>query len=388
MIRYLTAGESHGQAITAILDGIPAGLEISIDAINLELKRRQMGYGRGTRMQIESDTVEIISGVRFGKTLGSPITLFVRNKDWENWQEKMAVEPLPAGKTFSPLTQPRPGHADLVGAIKFGHRDIRNVLERSSARTTVAIVAIGAITKLFLKEFNINITSQVTNIGGVQSSVDVSQWSIDKIAQLTEASLVRCVSPEISLKMQEIIDTAKEHGNTVGGIFEILVDGLPIGLGSYTQWDNRLDGRLAQAIMSIPAIKGVEFGAGFAVANKFGSQVHDAIYYEQGKFFRKTNNAGGLEGGVTTGERLVIRAVMKPISTLMQPLDSVDLVSKEKTVAATERSDVCAVPSAAVVGESMVAIELANAMCEKFGGDSLPEMKQNYCNYVDYIKKL
>ncbi|MDI6783093.1 MAG: chorismate synthase [bacterium] len=388
MIKFLTAGESHGQSLTAIVEGIPSGLSISVESINRDLKRRQAGYGRGGRMQIESDTVEITSGVRFGKALGSPITLLIRNQDWINWQEKMAVEPLPEGKTFAPLTQPRPGHADLVGAIKYNHPDIRNVLERSSARETAARVAVGALAKLVLKEFDIQIASQVIAVGSIKCDIDITTWSIPEIYQATETSLVHCVSPETSQQMQKEIDQTKENGDTLGGIFEILTDGLPIGLGSYTQWDTRLDGRLAQAVMSIPAIKGVEFGTGFQVAYQFGSQVHDAILYANGKFIRKTNNAGGLEGGLTNGERLVVRAAMKPISTLMNPLPSVDLVTKEKTVAAVERSDICAVPAAAVVGEAMVAVELCKAMQEKFGGDSIEEMKRNYASYQEYIKRV
>jgi chorismate synthase len=387
MLRYLTAGESHGPLLTAIIDGIPSGLDISVEPINRDLKRRQSGYGRGGRMKIESDVVEITSGIRFGKTLGSPITILVRNRDWVNWQDKMAIEPLPDDKQINPITQPRPGHADLAGVIKFGHTDIRNVLERSSARETAARVAVGGIVKILLAEFDIQIASQVTSIGNIKCAVDISKWSIEKITQISESTSLRCVSVETNQQMQQEIDQAKENNDTLGGIFEILVDGLPIGLGSYIQWDTRLDGKLAQAIMCIPAIKGVEFGAGFQVASLPGSKVHDAIFYEHGKFIRHTNNAGGLEGGMTNGERLVIRAAMKPISTLMHPLPSVDLASKQATLATVERSDICAVPAAAVVGEAMVAIELCKAMQEKFGGDSLDEMKRNYLMYQDYIKK-
>lgn len=387
MLRYLTAGESHGPLLTAIIEGIPSGLTVSAESINRELKRRQAGYGRGGRMKIESDAVEIVSGIRFGKTLGSPITFIIRNRDWVNWQEKMAIELLEKGLITSGITQPRPGHADLTGAIKYEHGDIRNVLERSSARETAARVAIGAIAKLVLAEFNIKIASQVVSIGDVKCNLDISKWSIDKIAQATEAMSLRCIAKETNLKMQKEIDQAKENGDTLGGVFEIITDGLPVGLGSYIQWDTRLDGKLAQAIMSIPAIKGVEIGAGFQVAYLPGSQVHDAIYYKAGKYYRKTNNAGGLEGGMTNGERLVVRAAMKPISTLLQPLPSVDLLTKKITKATVERSDICAVPAAAVVGEAMVAIELCKAMQEKFGGDSLAEMKRNYRGYLEYIKK-
>jgi chorismate synthase len=386
MLRYLTAGESHGPSLTAIIDGLPSGLDVSAESINRDLKRRQSGYGRGGRMKIESDAVEITSGIRFGKSLGSPITIIIRNQDWVNWQEKMAVEPIGKEKDLPGITHPRPGHADLAGAIKFGHTDIRNVLERSSARETAARVAVGALAKMLLTEFNIQIASQVISIGDIKCNVDISQWSIDKVAQTTESTSLRCVSEEANQKMQLEIDRAKENGDTLGGIIEILVDGLPIGLGSYIQWDTRLDGNLAQAIMSIPAIKGVEFGAGFQMAYLPGSKVHDAIFYERGKFMRHTNNAGGLEGGMTNGERLVVRAAMKPISTLLNPLPSVDLVSKQATPATVERSDICAVPAAAVVGEAMVAIELGKAMQEKFGGDSLEEMKRNYRMYLDYIK--
>jgi chorismate synthase len=386
MLRYLTAGESHGHSLTAIVEGIPAGLTISLDSINQELKRRQAGYGRGGRMQIESDTVEITSGIRFGKTLGSPITVIIRNRDWVSWQEKMAVLPLPDGKIIAPITQPRPGHADFAGAVKFSHTDIRNVLERSSARETAARVAVGAIAKILLTEFKIMLCSQVTALGGVRSETKVTNWSITKIYQATESSPVRCVSIESSKQMQEVIDAAKVQQDTVGGIFEVLADGLPIGLGSYIQWDTRLDGKLAQAVMSIPGIKGVEIGAGFTAAHQLGSKIHDQIFYENGTFSRRSNNAGGLEGGMTNGERLIVRAAMKPISTLMKPLASVDIITKEKTEAVVERSDVCAVPAAAVVGEAMVAIELCKAMQEKFGGDSLPEMKKNYLTYQEYVK--
>jgi chorismate synthase len=386
MVRYLTAGESHGPSLTTIIDGLPSGLAVSAESVNQELKRRQAGYGRGGRMKIESDTVEITSGIRFGKTLGSPITLIIRNRDWVNWQDKMAIEPLPDDKQITSITQPRPGHTDLAGAIKFGHTDIRNILERSSARETAARVAVGAIAKALLTEFNIHIASQVISIGETKCNMDISKWPINKIAQTTESSPFRSVSEEVDQRMRHDIDRAKENGDTLGGIFEILVDGLPVGLGSYTQWDTRLDGKLAQAMMSIPAIKGVEFGAGFQVAYLPGSKVHDAIFYEQDKFVRQTNNAGGLEGGMTNGERLVVRAAMKPISTLLHPLPSVDIITKQATQATVERSDVCAVPAAAVVGEAMVAIELCQAMQEKFGGDSLEEMQRNYRLYLEYIK--
>lgn len=393
MIRFLTAGESHGPYLSAIVEGLPAGVPISIEFINNELRRRQAGYGRGARMQIESDEAEITSGLRFGKTIGSPIALRIRNRDWENWKTIMSLFPVSqeelAEKPIPKVTAPRPGHADLSGLLKYGYDDIRNVIERSSARETAIRVAVGAILKQFLLEFGVEITSHVLAIGNVSSKLDVSSWSIKEISEKAETSPVRCVDKEAELKMCELIDQAKEKGDTLGGIFEILADGIPVGLGSYMHYDLRLDGLIAQAIMSIPAIKGVEIGLGFQSANKFGSEVHDPIYYSAGKFKRRSNFAGGLEGGITTGERLVIRAAMKPLPTLRGiPIETVDIMTKETVAPVKERADVCAVPSAAVVGESVVAIELAKAMKLKFGGDSLDEMKANYNSYLKKLEQI
>lgn len=389
MLRYLTAGESHGKNLVVIIEGIPANLEINIDEINDQLRERQVGFGRGERMKIETDHVEILSGVRHNWTLGSPISLLIPNKDWENWQQKMApITHSSAGIEFEEtITSPRPGHADLAGAIKYGHKDIRNVLERASARETAARVAVAAIAKMLLRQFDISLVSYVVQIGNVKANVE--NKSFDEIKERILISLLRCVDKEAETEMIKLIEEAKKVGDTVGGIFEVIAVGVPVGLGSYSQWDSRLDGRLAGAVMSIPAIKGVEIGAGFNVAHLHGSEVHDEIFYSKHKgFFRKTNRAGGLEGGVTNGQPIVLRAAMKPIPTLRKPLASVIFQTKEPTMASYERSDVCAVPAASVVGEAMVAIELCKAMQEKFGGDNLQEMKNNYHSYMEYVKKV
>lgn len=347
MLRYLTAGESHGEGLIAILDGMPSGLDIDVNIINIELKRRKSSYGRGERMKIEEDRVRILSGIMRGTTIGSPITLLIKNRDY-------TIDRL--GR----VTCPRPGHADLSGAIKYDHSDIRRVLERASARETAARVAVGAVCKLLLREFNIDIISRTIMIGGKRTA---------------------------PLMVKEI-DEARRRGDTIGGIFEVIIKGAPCGLGSYAQHDRRLDSRLAAALMSIQGIKGVEFGLGFGYAQKRGSQVHDAIFYlKQKGFFRKTNNAGGIEGGITNGEDIVIRCCMKPLSTLMKPLDSVDIITKKKKHAAVERSDICVVAAAGVVGEAVSAFELANAFVEKFGGDSIKEMNRNYRGYVKQVRK-
>jgi chorismate synthase len=385
MLRFLTAGESHGSHLTAIIEGLPAGLIISVDKINSDLKRRQLGYGRGARMKIESDTVEITSGVRFGKTLGSPVTLVIKNKDWENWKIKMSPEPLDNYDSIKVITKPRPGHADLDGVMKYGFKDIRDVLERASARETAARVAVSGVAKLLLAEFGVDLVGYIQSIGNVTSPPVPEGTSIQQIRDKTEVSDFRCFYPDVEEKMKQAVDDAKKDGDTLGGIFEIIVDGLPMGLGSYVQWDRKLDGRISQAIMSMPAIKGVEIGLGFEGARRRGSEVHDPIYYEKNKFKRRRNHAGGLEGGVSNGQRLIIRGAMKPISTLMNPLESVDLVTKDTAVAAVERSDVCAAPAAAVVGEAVIAIELAKAFQEKFGGDSIEEMKRNYKSFQENL---
>lgn len=383
--RFLTAGESHGEALTAVIDGTPAGLPLTESDVNGDLGRRQRGYGRGGRMKIEQDQVHISAGVRWGLTLGSPITLTIRNRDWENWQQTMSVGPPPAGAAPKMVTRPRPGHADLAGAMKYGHHDIRNVLERSSARETTARVAVAGVAKRLLAEFGITILSHVTEIGGVRIGPLALPW--DEIARRAEASEVRCADPEAERAMIEAIDAAKGKGDTLGGVFEVVALGCPVGLGSYVHWDRKLDGRLTQAFCSIHAIKGAEVGMGFEAARRPGSEVHDEILFDPaGGFTRGTNSAGGLEGGVTNGQPVVVRAAMKPISTLRRPLRSVDLETKAPVEAVVERSDVCAVPAAGVVGEAMMAIVLAHAFLEKFGGDSLDEIRRNYGAYQEYLK--
>ncbi len=384
MLRYLTAGESHGELLIGIVEGMPAGLLVRFSDIDNDLARRQMGYGRGGRMKIEKDTVKILSGVRWGKTLGSPIGLTVRNKDWDNWRAKMSPDAAFLNHA-DPVTRPRPGHADLAGAMKYGMTDIRNILERSSARETAMRVAVGALCKRLLDEFGISLVSHVLDIGGVFAKV--GNMSATEIRRKTENSELRCADYEAEKRMKRKIDEAQAAGDSLGGIFEVIASGAPIGLGSHVQWDRKLDARLGMALMSIQAIKGVEVGSGFGVANKPGSQVHDEIFWTpKAGFFRKTNNAGGIEGGMSNGEDISLRAAMKPIPTLMKPLRSVDMESKKPFKASVERSDVCAVPAAAVVGEAVVAFELAAAMIEKFGGDSMEEMKRNYEQYQKQIK--
>jgi chorismate synthase len=383
--RFLTAGESHGEALTAVIDGVPAGLGLTEEHLNEDLARRQRGYGRGGRMKIEQDRAHISSGVRFGVTLGSPITLTIQNRDWENWKQTMAVGEAPAGASPKSVTRPRPGHADLAGAMKYGHHDIRNVLERSSARETTARVAVAGVAKRLVGEFGISILSHVTEIGGVRiGPLDVS-W--DEVRSRAEASEVRCADPIAEVAMVEAIDRAKEAGDTLGGVFEVVALGCPVGLGSYVQWDRKLDGLLARAFCSIHAIKGAEIGMGFEAARRPGSQVHDEILFDTDSgFHRRSNSAGGLEGGVTNGQPVVVRAAMKPISTLRKPLRSVDMATKETVEAVVERSDVCAVPAAGVVGEAMMALVLVEAFLEKFAGDSIDEIRRNYQGYLDYLK--
>ncbi|MHB8169961.1 MAG: chorismate synthase [Thermincolia bacterium] len=385
MLRFLLGGESHGQALTAIIEGVVSGLPLTAEYINIQLARRQGGYGRGGRMAIEKDQVEFLTGMRNGLTMGSPITLMVKNKDWLNWEEVMS--PHPGAKTDERrVTKPRPGHADLSGAIKYRHDDVRNILERSSARETAVRVAVGTVGRRLLEELGIQVFSHVVNIGGVVA--DTGNLSMDELNQKGAVSQVYCADEKAEATMIRMIDEAKEAGDSLGGVFEVVVTGLPVGLGSHVHWDRRLDGRLAQGLMSIQAIKGVEVGLGFQVANLKGSQVHDQIYYRQQGFYRTTNGAGGLEGGMTNGEPLVIRAAMKPIPTLYTPLQSVDLATKEPFAASVERSDVCAVPAASIVGEAVVAYELAAAVIEKFGGDSLVELQENYRAYQSYVKQV
>ncbi|RMH04359.1 MAG: chorismate synthase [Nitrospirae bacterium] len=384
MLRYLNAGESHGPCLIAVLEGMPAGLPLTADMINVDLARRQGGYGRGGRMRIEQDCVEFLCGVRKGRTLGSPIGLMIRNKDWENWKEIMAPDPGPT-PIQRVVTRPRPGHADLVGAIKYGHRDIRNVLEKASARETAMRVAVGAVAKALLAQFHMRVVSYTKEIGGVAAAEVTDPLQAYEQA---ESSPVRCPDPVAGEKMIERIRFAKHQGDSLGGVFEVVVTNPPIGLGSYAQWDRRLSARLAMAAMSIQAMKGVEIGLGFESARKLGSEVHDDIYYnpDQGMFVRKTNRAGGLEGGITNGQPIVIRVAMKPIATLYRPKHSVDIQTKEPFEATVERSDICTVPAAGVVGEAVIAYELANAMMEKFGGDHLDEMKRNYDAYQAYVR--
>jgi len=384
-LRFLTAGESHGEALTAVIDGLPAGLALTEADINGDLARRQRGYGRGGRMKIEQDQAHISAGVRWGLTLGSPLTLTIRNRDWENWQHTMSVGAPPAGAAPKTVTRPRPGHADLAGAMKYGHRDIRNVLERSSARETAARVAVAGVAKRLLDEFGITILSHVSEIGGVRIGALEVPW--EEVRRRAEASEVRCADPGAEAAMIEAIDRAKAAGDTLGGVFEVVALGCPVGLGSYVQWDRKLDGQLARAFCSIHAIKGAEIGLGFEAARRPGSQVHDEILFDkEAGFHRGSNSAGGLEGGVTNGQPVVVRAAMKPISTLRKPLRSVDLDSREAVEAVVERSDVCALPAAGVVGEAMMAIVLAEAFLEKFGGDSIDEIRRNYQGYLDYLK--
>jgi len=385
MLRYLNGGESHGKGLIAVLEGMLAGLPLTADDIDRDLSRRQKGYGRGGRMRIEHDRVEFLSGVRTGKTLGTPITLLVKNRDWENWKDIMAPEPGPP-VLDKVVTCPRPGHADLVGAIKYNHRDIRNVLEKASARETAIRVAVGGVAKRLLGEFGIQVYSYTVEIGGVKAALD--GLTTEQAFQQAEASEVRCPDAAGSATMVERIREAKHKGDTLGGIFEVVVTNPPLGLGSYAQWDRRLNARLAMALMSIQAMKGVEIGMGFESARRFGSDVHDEIFYDQETgFIRGTNNAGGLEGGITNGQPIVLRTAMKPIATLYAPKKSVDIRTKEPLEATIERSDICTVPAAGVVGEAVVAFEMAAAMVEKFGGDTLEEMRRNYESYQAYVRQ-
>jgi len=388
--RFTTAGESHGKGMLVIIEGVPAGLPLEPMDLARDLARRQGGYGRGGRMAIEEDAGEILSGVRLGETLGSPLSVWIVNRDWENWRTPMSVKPVPDAddEELRRVHLPRPGHADLVGLLKYDRADARDILERSSARETSVRVAAGAVARKLLGEFGVTIGSHVTTLGGVEAKRP-DPLPEDLNAAAAE-SPVRCLDPDASEAMVEAIDQAGAEGDTVGGVFEVVARGLPVGLGSHVSWDRRLDGRLAGALMSIQAQKGVEIGMGFGVAHRRGSEVHDEIDRDPerrraGGYRRRRNNAGGLEGGTTTGEPLVVRVAMKPLSSLMRPLDSVDVKTGRKARAVRERSDVCAVPAAGVVGEAMVAIVLADAMREKFAGDSLAEMRENYEAYLDRV---
>jgi chorismate synthase len=396
MLRYFTAGESHGPCLTMIIDGVPAGFSVDPEKINHDLWRRQQGYGRGGRMLIERDEVQIRSGVRWGETLGSPVSFGIENRDWKNWTKKMSAAPEDRDDKIA-VTKPRPGHADLNGVLKYDRSDIRDILERASARDTVSRTAVGSFAKQLLSPFGIRVMAYIRSIGNITSNLD--GLSFEETYARAEDSPVRTADSAAEEKMIGLIEECKKEGNTLGGIFEVVALGLPPGLGTHTQWDRKLDGRLAQALMSIQAIKGVEIGLGFEMARRRGSQVHDEIFFDPAKmvsegtprivptgFYRGSNNSGGTEGGMSNGAPLVVRVAMKPISTLMTPLQSVDLRSKQQTDASVERSDVCAAPAAAVVGESVVAFELANAFLEKFGGDSLREIRRNYENYLEQIK--
>jgi chorismate synthase len=382
--RFTTAGESHGRGLVGILEGIPAGLPLSAGDVDAELKRRQGGYGRGARMKIESDRVEWLSGVRAGETIGSPIAMLVWNRDWEHWQDVMAPEadaaPDPLGRRRQ-VTRPRPGHADLAGSLKYDRADARDILERASARETVARVACGAVCKKLLREFSIAIGSHVAELGGVTAKYHSPLPN--PLNERADLSPVRCLDPDAEREMVARIDAAKAAGDTLGGIVEVVALGVPVGLGSHVSWDRKLDGRIAQAMMSIPAVKGVELGLGFEAARRAGSQVHDEI---MPGFARATNRAGGTEGGMTTGEPLVARVAMKPISTLMSPLKTVDLKTGGPAQAQSERSDVTAVPALGVIAEAMLAIVLTEALLEKFGGDALSETKRNYDGYVAQVR--
>lgn len=387
MFRFTTAGESHGPALVAIVEGLPAGLPIDVEQINHELWRRQQGYGRGARMKIEQDRVEIMSGVRHGLALGSPLALVIENKDWENWNEVMAVEPTDlAPEKSRRVKRPRPGHADLAGGLKYDARDLRNVLERASARETAARVACGALARQLLESFGVQIRSHVIQLGGVPEKP--LELAFEQITAIAEDAPLNCADSEAQQQMMELIDQKKAAGDTLGGIFEVVARGVVPGLGSHTSWDQKLDGRLAQAIMSIHAVKAVAIGAGLEASSLPGSEVHDEISYndETKEFIRETNRAGGLEGGVTNGEEIRVRGHLKPISTLRRALRSVDIDTKQEERAAFERSDITVVPAAGVIGEAMVALVLAQAMREKFGGDSLGEMKRNYEGYREQLR--
>lgn len=386
-MRYLTAGESHGKQLTTIIEGIPAQMPLQTDQINESLLRRQKGYGRGKRMQIEKDLVEITGGVRHGYTLGSPISLVIKNDDYKHWTDIMGEDPLNTNVTLRRVvTRPRPGHADLNGALKYGHRDMRNVLERSSARETAARVAAGAVAKTMLNQLGINVCGYVKEIGGIKAE-DIPNLPMEERQQISEASPVRTIDKNVEQQMMEKIDLAKKNGDTLGGVTEVYVEGMPAGVGSYVHYDRKLDSRIAGAVVSINAYKGVEFGIGFEAARRNGSQVHDEINWNQEKgYYRNSNNLGGFEGGMTTGMPIVVKGVMKPIPTLMKPLQSIDMETKEPFQASVERSDACAVPAAAVVMEHVVAFELAKAILEQFPRDHFFKLKEAVENYREEIR--
>jgi chorismate synthase len=388
MLRFETAGESHGECLVATLTGLPAGVPVSMDNVNHELWRRQQGYGRGGRMKIERDGAEIVAGVRHSQTIGSPVAILIRNQDWQNWTDALPVEDSEGAEDKKkPVTRPRPGHADLAGAIKYNFQDARYVLERASARETAARVALGAVAQAFLGQFEIEVASHVIAVGGARLERHPGWEEVSALRRKPEIVL-GCVDAEAESRMKAVVDQAYRTGDTVGGVFEVMAHGVPPGLGSHITWDARLDGRLAQAIVSIQAVKGVELGFAAEGAARFGSQVQDTIHYDrrERRFTRGANRAGGLEGGMTNGQDLLVRGLLKPISTLRRPLESVDLATREPALAAYERSDVCVVPAAGVIGEAMVALVLAQAFLEKFGGDSLGETRRNYESYRTQVR--
>jgi chorismate synthase len=386
MLRFLTAGESHGPELVAVVEGYPAGFDIDLAKINHDLARRQKGYGRGGRMAIERDEVRVVSGIRFGRSMGSPITLIVENRDFKNWHKRMSVDPADRAEA-EPVTRPRPGHADLAGVLKYNLDDIRDVFERASARETTMRVAVGSLAKQILEPFGVMTLGYVASIGSTEARTP-ADLSIEDLKRITEASQVRVADPEAERAIIAEIDECKKAGDTLGGVVEVVATGLPVGLGSHVQWDRKLDGRLAHALLSLQAVKGVEVGIGFEAARVRGSQLHDEIGYdrEMRQFTRHSNNSGGTEGGMSTGEPLRVRVAFKPLSTLMRPLKSADIKTKAEAVGAIERSDVCAIPAAAVIAETVVAFELANAFLEKFGGDSLTEITNNYRSYLEQVR--
>jgi chorismate synthase len=397
VLRFSTAGESHGEALVALVSGLPAGIPVDQAFLNRELWRRQQGYGRGGRMRIERDAAHLLSGVRHGKTIGSPVAMTLANNDWKNWEEILPVEAGDAEK-HKAVKSPRPGHADLPGALKYGFADARYILERASARESAARVACGALAKMLLAALGVGVGSHVIRVGAAELGRDAS-WNEIVASNAREEILLNCVDAEAEARMKAEVDKALRSGDTIGGVFEVVVHGLPPGVGTHVNWDERMDGLLAQAVMSLQAVKAVELGRGVTAASSMGSAVHDAIVYEQGeaepedggakftKFSRESNNAGGMEGGISNGEDVVVRGYLKPISTLRRPLASVDFTSREPVKAAYERSDVCVVPAAGVAGEAMVALTIARLMIDKFGGDSLGEMKRNFAGYCEQIRR-
>src|SRR5215469_6556497 len=387
MLRFVTAGESHGQALVAWISGLPAGVPVDLEFVSRELHRRQLGYGRGGRQRIEKDQADLLAGVRHGKTIGAPIALRIENRDWKNWERALPVENSEGAEDARrPLSAPRPGHADLAGSQKFNFHDARYVLERASARETAARVAAGSLAKLFLKQFGTDIASHTIQVGHARLERSASWHEIQAVSEDLESPL-RCVDAQTQEKMKAEVDVALKAGDTVGGVFEIVAHNVPVGLGSHAQWDEKLDGRLAQALMSVQAVKAVEIGSGVLAAGSYGSEVQDEISYDKaaGRFRRGSNRAGGLEGGITNGEDVAIRGYLKPISTLRKPLGTVDMVTKEPVQAAYERSDWCVVPAGSVAGEAMVALVLADAFLQKFGGDSLAELRRNFESYARQI---